>query len=309
MKFPQVHTLAQIATIIDVDYIGDANFPVYGMNEIHVVKNGDIVFVDHPKYYQAALESAASVILINKEVECPEGKALLISEDPFSDFNKLTLFFKPFQKALSLVSSTAKIGNNTIIQPNVFIGNNLIIGENCLIHPNVTIYDNTIIGNNVTIHSNTVIGADAFYYKNRTNYRDKLISGGNVVIKDNVDIGASCTIDKGVSASTIIGKGTKLDNQVQIGHDTTIGEKCLFASQVGVAGCVVIENEVILWGQVGVKSGITIAERTEVFAQSGIVNPTTKNKKYFGSPAVEARDKFKELAYIKKLPEIIKKKK
>ncbi len=309
MKFPQVHTLAQIATIIDVDYIGDANFPIYGMNEIHVVKNGDIVFVDHPKYYQAALESAASVILINKEVECPEGKALLISEDPFSDFNKLTLFFKPFQKALSLVSSTAKIGNNTIIQPNVFIGNNVIIGENCLIHPNVTIYDNTIIGNNVTIHSNTVIGADAFYYKNRTNYRDKLISGGNVVIKDNVDIGASCTIDKGVSASTIIGKGTKLDNQVQIGHDTTIGEKCLFASQVGVAGCVVIENEVILWGQVGVKSGITIAERTEVFAQSGIVNPTTKNKKYFGSPAVEARDKFKELAYIKKLPEIIKKKK
>ncbi len=307
MKFPQVYTLSQIATIIDVDYIGDSEFPVYGMNEIHVVNNGDIVFVDHPKYYQAALQSNASIVLINKKVECPEGKALLISDDPFRDFNKLTLFFKPFEKASSSISSSAIIGENSFIQPNSFIGNNVIIGKNCLIHANVSIYDNTIIGDNVTIHSGTVIGADAFYYKNRAEYRDKLISGGNVIIKDNVDIGASCTIDRGVSASTIIGKGTKLDNQVQIGHDTVVGEKCLFASQVGVAGCVVIEDDVVLWGQVGIKSGITIAKGTEILAQSGIVNSTVKNKKYFGSPAIEAREKFKEMAYIKKIPEIIKK--
>jgi UDP-3-O-[3-hydroxymyristoyl] glucosamine N-acyltransferase len=307
MKFPQLHTLLQIATIINSKHVGSDDFPVLGMNEIHVVTEGDIVFVDHPKYYDAALNSAATVILINKEVACPEGKALLISDDPFRDFNILTKFFKPFQKATETISSSAKIGKNTIVQPNSFIGNNVVIGHDCLIHSNVAIYDNTVIGNHVTIHSGTVIGADAFYYKSRPEYRDKLISGGNVIIEDNVDIGASCTIDRGVTASTTIGAGSKLDNQVQIGHDTILGKKCLIASQVGIAGCVVVEDEVILWGQVGVKSGITIAKGTEIFAQSGLGHSTAENKKYFGSPAVEARDRFKEMAYIKKLPEIIKK--
>jgi UDP-3-O-[3-hydroxymyristoyl] glucosamine N-acyltransferase len=307
MKFSQKHTLLQIATIINSKYVGDDDFPVFGMNEIHVVTKGDIVFVDHPKYYEAALNSAATVVLINKNVNCPEGKALLISDDPFRDFNKLTNFFKPFEKANELISITSKIGLNTVVQPNTFIGNNVVIGDNCLIHANVSIYDNTIIGNNVTIHSGTVLGGDAFYYKNRSGYRDKLISGGNVIIEDNVDIGASCTIDRGVTASTTIGAGSKLDNQVQIGHDTVIGKKCLLASQVGVAGCVIIEDEVILWGQVGVKSGIVIARGTEIFAQSGLGHSTEENKKYFGSPAVEARDRFKEMAYIKKIPDIIKK--
>jgi UDP-3-O-[3-hydroxymyristoyl] glucosamine N-acyltransferase len=307
MKFSQKHTLLQIATIINSKHVGDDDFPVFGMNEIHVVTKGDIVFVDHPKYYEAALNSAATVVLINKNIDCPEGKALLISDDPFRDFNKLTNFFKPFEKANELISITSKIGLNTVVQPNTFIGNNVVIGDNCLIHANVSIYDNTIIGNNVTIHSGTVLGGDAFYYKNRSDYRDKLISGGNVIIEDNVDIGASCTIDRGVTASTTIGAGSKLDNQVQIGHDTVIGKKCLFASQVGVAGCVIVEDEVILWGQVGVKSGIVIARGTEIFAQSGLGHSTEENKKYFGSPAVEARDRFKEMAYIKKIPDIIKK--
>jgi len=307
MKFPQIYTLSQIATIINVDYVGAPDFPVLGMNEIHVVTSGDIVFVDHPKYYDAALNSTATVVLINKQVDCPEGKALLISDDPFRDFNKLTNYFMPFEKAIGTIAVSAKIGKNTIIQPNAFVGNNVSIGDNCLIHANVSIYDNTVIGNNVTVHSGTVLGADAFYYKNRPEHRDKLVSGGNVVIEDNVDIGALCTVDRGVTASTIIGAGTKMDNQVQIGHDTVIGKKCLFASQVGVAGCVVVEDEVILWGQVGVKSGITIAKGTEIFAQSGLGHSTDENKKYFGSPAVEARERFKEMAYIKQLPEIIKK--
>jgi UDP-3-O-[3-hydroxymyristoyl] glucosamine N-acyltransferase len=307
MKFPQAYTLSQIATIIKASYVGSDDFPVLGMNEIHVVTKGDIVFVDHPKYYDAALNSDATVVLINKKVACPKGKALLISDDPFHDFNILTNFFKPFEKANELISISANIGSNSIIQPNSFIGNNVTIGKHCLIHSNVSIYDNTVIGDNVTIHSGVVIGADAFYYKNRLEYRDKLVSGGNVIIEDNVDIGASCTIDRGVSASTTIGLGTKLDNQVQIGHDTIVGKNCLIASQVGVAGCVVIEDDVVLWGQVGVKSGITIAKGTEIFAQSGLGQSTEENKKYFGSPAIEARDRFKEMAYIKKLPEIIKK--
>ena len=307
MKFPRQHTLEEIARIIGCDYIGNADFPVLGMNEIHIVQPGDIVFVDHPKYYDKALNSKATIILLNKKVDIPEGKALLISKDPFNDFNKLTNHFKPFISANSMIAETATIGNNTILQPNVFVGNNVQIGDDCTIHSNVCIYDNTVIGNNVTIHCGTVLGADAFYYKNRPEKYDKLLSGGNVVIEDNVDIGALCTIDKGVSDSTRICEGTKLDNQVHIGHDTILGRRCLVASQVGISGCVIIEDFVTIWGQVGVKSDVIIATGTEIYAQSGIGQSTIENKTYFGSPAMEARDKFKEMAYLKKLPDIIDK--
>ncbi|MDP2685754.1 MAG: UDP-3-O-(3-hydroxymyristoyl)glucosamine N-acyltransferase [Aequorivita sp.] len=307
MKFPTPQTLENIAVIIGSDYVGEANFPVFGMNEIHVVQPGDIVFVDHPKYYEKALQSKATVILINKKVDCPLGKALLISEDPFRDFNKLTLHFKPFQNSTSAISDSAEIGEGTIIQPNVFVGNNVKIGRDCLIHSNVCIYDNTVIGNNVTIHAGTVLGSDAFYYKNRPEKFDKLLSGGNVVIEDNVDLGALCTIDKGVTASTTIGEGSKLDNQVQVGHDTIIGKRCLIASQVGIAGCVVIEDFVTIWGQVGITSGITIGEKAVISAQSGVSKSLAGHKSYFGTPADDFRSKYKELASVKLIPEIIKK--
>jgi len=307
VKFPTPQTLEAIATLIDADYVGDSDYPVLGMNEIHVVQPGDIVFVDHPKYYDKALQSLASVILINKEVECPLGKALLISEDPFRDFNKLTRHFKPFQSAAKAISDFAEIGEGTIIQPNVFIGNNVRIGRNCLIHPNVAIYDNTLIGNNVIIHSGTVVGSDAFYYKTRPENFDKLLSGGNVVIEDNVELGALCTIDKGVTSSTTIGEGSKLDNQVHVGHDTYIGKRCLIASQVGIAGCVLIEDFVTIWGQVGITSGITIGEKAVISAQSGVSKSLPGNKAYFGTPADEFRKKYKELASIRLIPDIIEK--
>ncbi|KHE68895.1 MULTISPECIES: UDP-3-O-(3-hydroxymyristoyl)glucosamine N-acyltransferase [Capnocytophaga] len=301
MRFPQPYTLKQIATIINAKYIGDDDFSVLGMNEIHVVQPGDIVFVDHPKYYDKALQSKATIVLINKEVECPEGKALLISDDPFRDFNKLTDFFKPFVKAFSLVAPTAVIGKNTIIQPGAFIGNNVKIGKNCLIHSNVSVYDDCVIGDNVTIHAGTVLGADAFYYKKRPEGFDKLKSGGRVVIEDNVDLGALCTIDRGVTGDTTIKKGTKIDNQVHIGHDTVVGEKCLIASQTGIAGCVVIEDEVTIWGQVGMTSGITIGKKAVILAQSGVSKSLEGDQTYFGYPAGEAREKYREMSALKQL--------
>ncbi|WP_062054799.1 UDP-3-O-(3-hydroxymyristoyl)glucosamine N-acyltransferase [Aquimarina longa] len=307
MKFPQAHTLQQIATIISSEYVGNSDFPVLGMNEIHVVSPGDIVFVDHPKYYDKALDSAATVVLINKKVDCPDGKALLISDDPFRDFNLLTKYFKPFQKANSLISDTAKIGENTVIQPGSFVGNNVSIGDNCYIHANVSIYDDTIIGDNVTIHAGTVLGTDAFYYQKRSNGFDKLISGGRVVIEDNVDLGASCTIDRGVTGDTRIKEGTKIDNQVQVGHDTIIGKKCLIASQVGIAGCVVIEDEVTIWGQVGITSAITIGSKAVISAQSGVSKSLDPNKSYFGTPADDFRKKYKEIASIRQIPDLIEK--
>ena len=307
MKFLQPQTLKQVANIIDCNYVGDDDFAVLGMNEIHVVESGDIVFVDHPKYYDKAINSAATIILINKNVDCPLGKALLISDDPFRDFNKLTQHFKPFQFSNSAISATAKIGENTIIQPNCFIGNHVVIGNNCLIHSNVSIYDNTIIGDNVIIHAGTILGADAFYYKKRPDGYDQLLSGGRVIIENNVGIGALCTIDKGVTGDTTIGEGTKIDNQVQVGHDTIIGKKCLIASQTGIAGCVIIEDEVTLWGQVGTTSGITIGSKAVVLGQTGVTKSIQGGKSYFGTPIQESRESLKQLANIKKIPEILNK--
>lgn len=305
MKFPNPHTLKQIAQLIDCNFIGHEDFPVLGMNEIHVVEAGDIVFVDHPKYYDKALQSAATIVLINKEVDCPEGKALLVSDDPFRDFNKLTNHFKPFKAATSPISETAIIGEGTVIQPNSFIGHNVVIGKNSMIHSNVSIYDDTIIGDYVTIHSGTVLGANAFYYKKRPEGFDRLKSCGRVVIEDHVDIGASCTIDRGVTGDTTIKEGTKIDNLIQIGHDTVIGKKCLIASQVGIAGCVVVEDEVTIWGQVGCTSGITIGTKAVIHAQSGISKSLEGNKTYWGTPAQEARSEMKEMANIKQIPEIL----
>ncbi|MGJ8745704.1 UDP-3-O-(3-hydroxymyristoyl)glucosamine N-acyltransferase [Polaribacter sp.] len=300
MKFKKPKTLKEISLLLNIEYIGDSNFEILGINEIHVVEKGDIVFVDHPKYYDKALNSAATTILINKKVACPVGKALLISDDPFRDFNKITNHFNPFIASKVSIAESATIGENTIIQPNVFIGNNVSIGKNCVIHPNVTIYDNAVIGNNVIIHANTVLGADAFYYKNRPEGFDKLISGGRVVLEDFVDLGASCTIDKGVTGDTTIGKGTKIDNQVHVGHDTKIGKKCLIASQTGIAGCVIIEDEVTIWGQVGTTSGITIGEKAVILGQTGVTKSVAGGKTYFGTPISESREKLKELAELKR---------
>ncbi|PQJ17095.1 UDP-3-O-(3-hydroxymyristoyl)glucosamine N-acyltransferase [Nonlabens tegetincola] len=304
MKFNQTHRLDFIADLIKCEFVGPADFPVTGMNEIHVVTPGDIVFVDHPKYYDKALNSAATIVLINKKVDCPDGKALLISDDPFRDFNKLTQHFVPFSafaKANSTIATTA------LIHPTASLGNEVVVGENTVIHANVSIGDRCIIGDNVIIHAGTVLGGDAFYYKRREAGYDKLLSNGRVVIEDQVEIGALCTIDRGASGDTTIGYGSKLDNQVHIGHDTVLGRHVLIASQVGIAGCVIIEDNVKLWGQVGVRSDVKLGEGCEVMAQSGVSKDIQPGEAVFGSPAINAKEKFKELAALRMLPNLVKK--
>jgi UDP-3-O-[3-hydroxymyristoyl] glucosamine N-acyltransferase len=300
-------SLEEIAAIIEAEFDGDPSFQVTGINEIHRVQKGDLTFVDHPKYYKKALKSAASTVIINKKMDTPIGKALIFSDDPFRDFVLLTKKFRSFEQASGMISPSASIGQGTVIQPGAFIGNNVTIGNNCLIHANVTIYDHSVIGDNVIIHSGAILGADAFYFKRRPDHFDKLESCGRVVIEDDVEIGANTTIDKGVSGDTIIGKGSKLDNLIQVGHDTIIGKNCLFAAQAGIAGCVNIEDDVILWGQVGVQKDLTIGKGAIVLGQSGISKSLKGNTTYFGSPAQEAKAKMKELAVIKRLPGLIEK--
>ncbi len=304
MKINPPIAVSKIAEMIAAKIIGNEKNMLCGINEIHMVEPGDLSFVDHPKYYDKSLHSAATIILINKEVECPTGKTLLISDDPFRDYVYLVKQFRPFEKATQHISPSATIGEGTQLQPGVFVGNHVKIGKHCLIHANVSIYDFCEIGDHVTIHSGTVIGGDAFYYKKRTSpktFYDKMESCGRVIIHDHVEIGAGCTIDQGVSGDTVIGWGTKIDNQVHIGHDTVVGKNCLFAAQVGIAGVTKIEDGVILWGQVGVNKDLVIGENAIVYAQSGVAKSIEGNKTYFGSPVQEAREKMKELAAVKQL--------
>jgi len=301
MKLFRAHTLAEIAEILGCTFKGNPEHLVTGINEIHRVEAGDIVFVDHPKYYDKALNSAATTILIDKEVDCPVGKGLLISKAPFTDFNKLTTHFKPVQVFSKTIALTANIGDNCTIAPTVSIGENVQIGNNCTLQPGVVLYDNTVLGNNVTIHANAVLGADAFYFQKREGAYVKMHSCGHVVIEDNVEIGANCTIDRGVSAITKIGKGSKLDNHIHIGHDTTLGENCLMAAQSAVAGCVSIGNNVIIWGQCAIASDVRINDGVELLAKSGVNKDLEAGKRYFGAPALEAREKMKEMAAIKRI--------
>lgn len=305
MRLETPTTLAEIAKLLNARFDGDPGFIISGLNEIHMVEPGDLTFVDHPKYYKKALGSKATTIIINKQVDKPDGKALIFSDDPFTDYVKLVKKYRPFEAADKMISPSAEIGEGTIIQPGVFIGNHVKIGRNCLIHANVSIYDHSIIGENVIIHSGTVIGADAFYFQRKPHGYSKFESCGRVVIEDNVEIGACCTIDKGVSGDTRIGEGTKFDNHIQIGHDTSIGKNCLFASAVIVAGVTTVEDDVILWGQVAIQKDIVIGKGAVVLATSAVDKSIEGNKVYFGVPAEEARKKWRELAALRKLPEVI----
>ncbi|MCX6279869.1 MAG: UDP-3-O-(3-hydroxymyristoyl)glucosamine N-acyltransferase [Bacteroidetes bacterium] len=301
MKFLKPFTLSELATLLNVMPVGDPDLLVTGMNEIHKVEPGDLTFVDHPKYYAKALNSNATTILINKEVACPEGKALLISEKPFDDFVSLITRLRPFEKAAAMISGSAEIGEGTVIQPGAFVGNHVKIGKNCIIHANAAIYDHTVIGNNVIIHSGAVIGADAFYFQRRLEGWKKLESCGRVVIEDNVEIGAVTSIDKGVSGDTIISFGTKLDNHIQIGHDTFVGRNCLIGAHCAIAGVTTIEDDVILWARVSVNKDLTIGKKAIVLALSGVDKSLEGGKTYWGVPADDPRKKWRELAVLRQL--------
>ena len=307
MKFPSPVSIEWIATLINARIEGNTTGFATGINEIHKVEEGDLVFVDHPKYYTKCIDSAASFIIIDQSTECPAGKALLIVEQPFEAYLKIVEQFRPFHPATSMIDPTATIGEGSYVAPNAFIGQHVSIGKNCTIHPNVSILEHCILGDNVVVQSGATIGSDAFYYntkKNRDVWYKKMNSCGRVVLEDHVEIGAGCTIDRGVTHDTIIGEGTKMDNMVHIGHDVVVGKNCLFAAQVGIAGATTVEDGVILWGQVGVNKTINIGKNAIVMGQSGVANSLEGGKTYFGYTAEEAISKRREMIWIRRIPEI-----
>lgn len=302
MKLTKTTTTKAIADLIGGEVLGDPDKVVSGINEIHKVESGDLTFVDVEKYYRKVLKSAANTILINKKIEWPEGKTLIYVEDPFSAYNKLVRHFAPFQALNQTISDTAVVHPSAIIEPNVVLGHHVTVGAYSRIRANAVIHDNTKIGANVIIHSGTIVGTDAFYYKSRPDHLEKMLSCGRVIIEDHVEIGACCTIDRGVSGDTIIGEGTKLDNQVHVGHGVVIGKRCIIAAQVGIAGKTILCDGVKLWGQVGVSARLRIGDGVEVFAQSGVSSNLKANKQYFGAPAIEAKEWFSDYRASKRLP-------
>lgn len=292
-------SVRDLATAYNLEIVGDADIMALGINEIHKVRPGDITFVDIEKYYQKSLQSAATIIIINKYVPCPEGKVLLISDDPFSVYNQLVWKNRPFQPLLEERGNHIFVGEGSIVEHGVHIGHQVRIGSNCYIQAGSYIGDNTVIGNHVNIQAGALIGTDAFYFKKIDGKYFKWRSGGRVIIEDDVEIGAGSTINRGVSGETIIGEGSKLDSQVHVGHGAVIGKHCLIAAQTGIGGKTIIGNHCVLYGQVGIAQNLHIGDHTVILAKSGVSKNLEGGKTYFGYPAGEAREKYKEQASIK----------
>lgn len=309
MQFPEPISVQSIAAQFGGRIIGDASLMATGINEIHKVTPGDITFSDVPKYFEKSLKSAATILLLNAEATCPEGKAIIVVDDPFLVYDTLIRRYRPFRPIEHQVDSSANIHPSAILEPGVIVGPHVTIGASCYVQSGVYIGEYTRIGNHVNIGANTIIGTDAFYFKKQPDgsYK-KWRSGGRTIIQDHVDIGAGCTINKGVSGDTIIGEGTKIDCQVHIGHGAVIGKNCLLAAQVGVAGKTILEDNVVLYGQVGLAHGLHIGTGVTVLAKSGVSKSLESGKTYFGTPADEVRQRYKELASLRQLPEMLKNK-
>lgn len=303
MKFPAPVPVSELAARMGAELIGKKDLQATGMNEIHHVEPGDVTFVDAPKYIDKALRSAASIIIVNERVKAPAGKALLLCKDPFEAYNNLALHYRPYQTLTASISDTAEIGEGTVIEPGAIIGPHVRIGKNCHIGANALIAEHTLIGNNVLIQPGAIIGTEAFYFKKTGEGFLKWRSCGRVVIEDDVEIGAGCTINKGVSSDTLIGAGTKLDSQVHIGHDVRVGKRCLFAAQVGIGGNTAIGDDVVLYGQAGIAQNLNLGAGAVVLAKSGVSKDLEAGKTYFGYPAGEARTLYRELAALRLLPE------
>jgi UDP-3-O-[3-hydroxymyristoyl] glucosamine N-acyltransferase len=301
MRLRQPITAAQLTKQLNATLLGDGDLLVTGINEIHHVEEGDLTFVDFHKYYGVALASAASVILIDQARPCPPNKALLIVAEPFRCYDGLVRAERPERHWHGTVDPSATIGDGSWVAPGAIVGPGAIIGDSCRINANAVIGEGVVLEDGVVIGAGSIIGEEGFYFKKTDEGYLTWRSGGGVLLETGVEIGANCTIARGISSITTIGRGTKLDAQVQIGHDCRIGKHCLMAAQVGIAGNTTVGDWCIFQGQVGIAQNLTIGDRTIILAKSGVSKSLEGGKEYFGYPAQEARTAFKDIAVLRRL--------
>jgi UDP-3-O-[3-hydroxymyristoyl] glucosamine N-acyltransferase len=308
MKFPQPISVKTLAEWLEADLVGDTSLFAHGINEIHQVEAGDITFSDVAKYFEKSLKSAATIIFLNEKIDPPAGKCVVVCAQPFDAFDSLIRRFRPDEPQRTPISHTAEIDPTATLEPGVVVGNYVKIGKNTRISANSVIGAYSIIGDNCFIGANCSIGTDAFYYKKKADGSfQKWTTGGRVILENRVEIGPSCTLARGVTGDTIVGEGTKLDAQIQLGHEVKIGKNCLLAAQVGVGGNTIIGNNVVIYGQVGIAQNIVIGDGVLISAKSGVSKSLAGGQSYFGIPADESMVKYRELAALRQLPAFLKK--
>lgn len=323
-------SLAEIAKAIGGRVVGDGTLIITGVSGIKEAKSGDLTFLANPKYLPMASTTMASAIVVGKDVTV-EGKSVVQTDNPSLAFAQIVGMLKedltPKVKGIHptaiiakdakigervgigphvVVESGASIGDDSIICANVFIGEKTSLGKKCLIYPNVTIREEITVGNNVIIHSGTVVGADGFGYAQMGDIHVKIPQTGVVIIEDDVELGANVCVDRARFDKTVVGKGTKVDNLVQIAHNVQIGENCLVIAQCGIAGSTTVGRSVILAGQSAVTGHIHIGDRTVVTAQAGVTKSLAGGMFVSGSPAADHREVMKIDAHKNRLPEYAK---
>jgi UDP-3-O-[3-hydroxymyristoyl] glucosamine N-acyltransferase len=324
----------QIADILEGDLVGNPEEEVSKLSKIEEGEKGSLTFLSNPKYNAYLYTTNASVAIVNRSfVPEKEVKTTLIKvDDAYKSFSKLLEFYNEVKNnklgreqpnyiaassiigeneyigAFAYIGENVKIGDNVKIYPNAYIGDNTVIGDDTVIFAGVKIYSDTQIGQNCKIHSNAVIGADGFGFAPDENGAYKAIPQiGNVVIEDNVDIGAASTIDRATLGSTIIRKGVKLDNQIQIAHNVEVGKNTVIASQTGVSGSTKIGENCMIGGQVGIAGHLKIGNNVKVLGQTGVTKSLKDNEMVYGTPALNARDFNRSYVYFKNLPKVVSK--
>jgi UDP-3-O-[3-hydroxymyristoyl] glucosamine N-acyltransferase len=308
-------TAKQIADFIGGRVEGNENATVSTFAKIEEGKEGSITFLSNPKYTPYIYETKASIVLINEDVqlEKPVSATLIRVKNAYECVAKLLQMYaaslpkKTGVHPLAFVSESAEIGKDVYIGPFTFVGEGVKIGDGSIINPNVTIYDGCQIGKNVTIHAGSVIGADGFGFAPNTEGYEKIPQLGIVIIEDNVEIGANTCVDRSTMGQTVIHKGVKLDNLIQVAHNCEIGENTVMSAQVGMAGSTKIGSWCMVGGQAGFAGHIHVADKTMVGAQCGVINNTKGNgENLIGSPAMDPKDFFKAKALYRRLPDMYK---
>ncbi len=322
------YTLAQITQLVKGELAGDPQAIITDLAEIQHAQPGELSFLSNPKYAKFMETTQAEAILVSREFE-GSYKNLIRVPDPYFAFSQLISTFrppiplpKPGIDPSAIIASSASVGKGCYIGPNVIIADDVSIGENsilmgntsigsrskigsnALIFPNVSIYHRCEIGNDVRIHSGTVIGSDGYGFVRTEQGISKIPQEGGVIIGDDVEIGANCAIDRGTLGNTVIGKGTKLDNFIQIAHNVKLGEYCFIAAQSGVAGSTHVGNKVTIAAQVGIAGHLTLEDGVIVAAQSGVTKDVPANTVMFGSPAQERNKARREIGHIRSIPDI-----
>jgi len=306
----QPRTLQQLAEEIGAQLEGDGSATVSSVNTLEDAKPGQLSFLSNPKYEKQLATTQASGVIVGNNVKC-DRLVLLRAKDPYLAHQKAVVALHGFRKhpfvgvhPAAHVDPSAEIGEGTVVYPGVFLGPGVKIGNNCVVYPNVVVYDRCVIGDRVILHAGAVIGADGYGYATSGGVHHKIPQIGNVILEDDVEVGANSTIDRAALGSTFIGKGTKVDNQVALGHNVKTGPGCLIVAQAGVAGSTTLGHHVVLGGQVGVAGHLDIGDQVMAGAQTGIIGSIEANQVVLGAPSMPVSTARRVYAIFRDLPEL-----